>query len=53
MLNERRAGAEEPLQLTADGSAAGSMTDKLARLEAVLRAQSDAWTTPASPMSAT
>ena len=30
MLNERQAGAEEPLQLTADDSAAGSMTDKLA-----------------------
>lgn len=41
MLNERQAGAEEPLQLTADGSAAGSMTDKLAGLEAIVRAQSE------------
>jgi hypothetical protein len=40
MLNERRAGADEPLQLTADGRT-GTAADKLAELEAVVRAQAE------------
>jgi hypothetical protein len=40
MLNGRRAGTDEPLQLTAEDSA-GSLTDKLASLEAIVRAQSE------------
>jgi hypothetical protein len=40
MLNERQAGAEGPLQLTAEDSA-GSVTDKLAGIEAMVRAQSE------------
>ena len=40
MLNGRRAGTDEPLQLTAEDSA-GSVTDKLASLEAIVRAQSE------------
>jgi hypothetical protein len=40
MLNKRRGDAEGPLQLTAEDSA-GSMTEKLASLEAVVRAQSE------------